>query len=94
MPLWEADYFELKASLVLGSRETSALPQVSSWSKSPLYFFPYNGSGSAQLSLTSFETIVLDCNGRAVLSMCIKKNLSKLVNFCAAISILKMEGDT
>ena len=30
----------------------------------------------------------------AVLSVCILKNLSKLVNFCAAILILKMEENT
>ena len=36
--------------------------------------------------------MLLDCIVTAVISMCIlKKNLSKLVNFCAAIFILKME---
>ena len=39
----------------------------------------------------SFETIVLDCIVTAVISACIKKNTSKLLNFCVAILILKME---
>ena len=43
------------------------------------------------MSLTSFETILLDCIMIADISACIKKNLSKLVNFCVAILILKME---
>ena len=30
----------------------------------------------------------------AVISVCIKKNFSKLLNFCVAILILKMEEDT
>ena len=38
---------------------------------------------SAWLSLTSFETILLDC-----------KKTSKLVNFCVAILILKMKEET
>ena len=33
--------------------------------------FPYGGSSSAQLSLTSFETILLDCIVTAVISVCI-----------------------
>ena len=55
--------------------------------------FPYNVSSSAQLSLTSFETILLDCIVTAVISVCIKKT-SKQVNFCAAVLILKMEENT
>ena len=43
------------------------------------------------MSLTLFETISLDCTVTAIISACIKQNLSKLVNFCAAILILKME---
>ena len=54
-------------------------------------FFPYGGSSSASLSLTSFETTLLDCIATAVISVCIKKHLSKLVNFCVAILIWKME---
>ena len=42
------------------------------------------------MSLTSFETILLDCIVMTVISVCIKK-LSELVNFYAAILILKME---
>ena len=41
--------------------------------------------------LTSFETILLDCIVTALISACILKNLSKMVNFCAAILILQME---
>ena len=49
------------------------------WSKSLFGFFPppYNGSSSAQLSLTSFQTILLDCIVTAVILACIffkKKN--------------------
>ena len=51
-------------------------------------FFLYGGSGSA---LTSFETILLDCIVTAVTSTCIKKTLSKLVNFCVTILILKIQ---
>ena len=40
------------------------------------------------MSLTSFETILLDCNVTAEVLVCIKKT-SKLENFSAAISILK-----
>ena len=44
------------------------------------------------MSLTSFKTIFLDCIVTAVISACIKKKkVSKLVNFCVAILILKME---
>ena len=46
------------------------------------------------MSLTSFGTILLDCNVTAVVPMCIKKKVSKWANFCAAILILKMEEDT
>ena len=45
------------------------------------------------MSLTSFEAILLDCIVTAAISACIKENLSKLVNFHAAILILKMEGN-
>ena len=38
------------------------------------------------MSLTSFETILLDCIVTAVISACIKKK-----NFCVAILILNME---
>ena len=55
-----------------------------------VWFLPYNGSSSTQLSLTSFETILLHCIVIAVISACIKKNLSKLVNCYVAILILKM----
>ena len=42
--------------------------------------------------LNFIETILLDCIVTAVISACIfLKNLSKSVNFCAAILILKME---
>ena len=44
------------------------------------------------MSLTSFETILLDCIVTAVILVCIQKAL-KLVNFCAVILILKMEED-
>ena len=63
------------------------------WPKSPLGFFPYDGSSNAQLFLTSFKTILLDYVVTAVLSACIKKT-AKLVNFCAAILIMKMEENT
>ena len=46
------------------------------------------------MSLTSFETILLDCIVTADISLCIKKNLSKLVNFCVVILILKTEENT
>ena len=57
-----------------------------------LGFFPINGSSSAHLSLTSFETIFLRlyCDS-CHLSMHLKKYLSKLLNFYVAILILKME---
>ena len=41
--------------------------------KKPVMFCPYNGSNSAQLSLTSLEAILLDCIVTAVISTCIKK---------------------
>ena len=51
-------------------------------------------SSSALLSLASFRTILLDFIVTVVISVCIfKKYLPKLVNFCAAILILKMEED-
>ena len=42
------------------------------------------------MSLTSFKTILLDCIVTAV-NQCAFKKTSELVNFCAAIFILKME---
>ena len=48
-----------------------------------VWLFPCGGF-SAWLSLPSFEAILLDC-------IVTSKNLSKVVNFCAAILILKME---
>ena len=42
-------------------------------SKKSVMFFPYHGSSSAQLSLTSLETILLDCIVTAVLLACFKK---------------------
>ena len=36
-----------------------------------IWFFLYDGSSSAQLSLTSFKTILLDCIVTAVISACI-----------------------
>ena len=42
------------------------------------------------MSLTSFETILLDYIVTDVIPVCIKKT-SKLVNFCVVILILKME---
>ena len=50
------------------------------------------GSSSAWLSLTSFETVLLDYIVTAVMSASIKKFfLSKLVSFYIAILIMKME---
>ena len=46
------------------------------------------------MSLTSFEIILLDYIVTAVISVCTLKSLSKLVNFCVAILILKMEDNT
>ena len=58
-----------------------------------VWLFSVRCCSSALLSLTSFETVLLDCIVRAVISVGIKKkNSSKLVNFCVAILILKMEG--
>ena len=54
-----------------------------------LGFFPYGGSSSAQLSLTSDNFVRLFVT--AVTSACIFLKLSKLVNFCVAILIVKME---
>ena len=48
---------------------------------------------SVSLSLTSLETILLDCIVTAIISTYINKNLSELVNFCEAILILKMGKD-
>ena len=45
------------------------------------------------LSLTSFVTILLDCIMTAVIAPCIlQKSLSKWVNFCTAILMLKIEA--
>ena len=52
-------------------------------------FFPYNGSSSAYLSLTSFKTILLDCIVIAIMSACIKN--IKMSEFLANILILKIE---
>ena len=43
------------------------------------------------VSLTSYKTILLDCIVTAVITAFIFKNVSKLVNFCVALLILKME---
>ena len=57
------------------------------WPKS-FSFFPYNVSSSAQLSLTSFETILLDCVVTAVISACIYKKLAKIGEFlCSHFNI-------
>ena len=45
------------------------------------------------MSLTSFKTNLLNCIVTAVISAFIFKKTTKLVNFCAAILILKMEED-
>ena len=52
-------------------------------------FFQYDGSDSAELSLPSFEKILLDCTVTAVTSAHIKKkNLPKLVHFlCRHLNI-------
>ena len=53
-----------------------------------LFFFSYTGSSSVSLSLASFETTLLDCIVTAVISACIFKNFSKLVNFlCSHFNI-------
>ena len=46
-----------------------------------IMFFPYDGSNSAQWSLTSFKTILLDCIVTAVISTCIKEELIKISEF-------------
>ena len=46
------------------------------------------------MSLTSLKTVVLNCIVTAVISAYIKKTPAKLVNFCAAMVILKMEEDS
>ena len=58
-------------------------------------FLLYDGSSSAHLSLTSSETISLRlyCDSHHI-NVHLKKNLPKLVNFCAAILILTMEEKT
>ena len=43
-----------------------------------IWFFPYNGSSSTQLSLTSFEVILLDCIVTAVISVHFFKKLIKI----------------
>ena len=43
------------------------------------------------MSLPSFETILLDCSVTAITSVCIKKNLFKIGEFCVAILILKIK---
>ena len=61
------------------------------WVGQKVCFCLCDGSSSAYLSLTSFKIFLLDCIVTAVISVCIKKNLSKLVNFCVDILILKMK---
>ena len=53
-----------------------------------MFISPYNDSSSTYLSLTSLEIILLDY---IVISVRFLKNLAKLVNFCEAILMLKME---
>ena len=43
------------------------------------------------MTLILLETILLECIVTAVLSVCIKKDNLKLLNFCVAILILKMK---
>ena len=64
---------------------------VLGWPKSSSNFLLYDRRASSYLPLTSFKTILLDCIVTAVISACIKNNLSKLLNLCAAILILKVE---
>ena len=44
-------------------------------------FFPYDGSGSAQLSLTPFETVLLGCIVIAIITVCILKKPIKIGEF-------------
>ena len=73
-------------------------PVPSIWlAKKFLCFFSHRSAlvALSQLSLTSFETILLDCIVTAVISASSKKkNLPKLVTFCVAILILKKEENT
>ena len=65
---------------------------VLSWPKF-VQFFLCNGSGSAQVSLALFDSFVRLCCDSCHISMHFKKS-SKLVNFCAAMLILKMGENT
>ena len=63
--------------------------KVLDWPKR--FFSLKDGTSSTHLSLTWLETILLDFIGTAVISACIFKKLSKLLNFCVAILILTMK---
>ena len=63
---------------------------VSGWPKSSFGFFLLDGSSSASLSLTSLETMLLDCIVAAVIQWAFQ-NIIRIGGFCAAILILKME---
>ena len=55
-------------------------------------FLPYDGSSTIQLSLSSFDPILLDYIVTAIISSCTKrKHTSKFVVFCIEILIVKME---
>ena len=54
------------------SQGTCPIPIIIGLAKT-FIFFPYDGSSSTQLSLTSFEIILLDCIVTAVISACIRK---------------------
>ena len=43
--------------------------------------FPFDGSSSAWLSLTSFKTTLLDCIVTAVISACILRKLTRIGYF-------------
>ena len=44
-------------------------------------FFLYDGSSSAELSVSSFETVLLDCIVTTVISVCIKEKVNKIGEF-------------
>ena len=51
-------------------------------------FLPYDGSSSAQLSLTSFETVLLDCIVTVVISVCFLKKQIQIGEFlCSCFNI-------
>ena len=60
-----------------------------------IYSFLYDGSSTAYLVLFNFiwNIVRLYCDNCHI-SMHLKKNLNKLVNFCVAILMFKMEEDT